>query len=66
MIHAAAIAESIVAPMLFRPAFLHSLDPEPTWGLAMTAGRRIDGLGQFPRDRLGLANAMLPNDWRSS
>ena len=30
MIHASAIAESIVAPTLFRPAFLHSLDPQLT------------------------------------
>ena len=28
MIHACAIAESNVAPTLFRPEFLHSLDPE--------------------------------------
>ena len=28
MIHASAIAESIVAPTLFRPEFLHSLDPQ--------------------------------------
>ncbi len=32
MIHAAVIAESIVAPTLFRPAFLHSLDPKRTLG----------------------------------
>ena len=30
MIHALAIAESIVAPTLFRPEFLHSLDPKRT------------------------------------
>ncbi len=30
MIHANAIAESIVAPTLFRPEFSHSLDPEQT------------------------------------
>jgi hypothetical protein len=30
MIRAFAIAESIVAPKLFRPEFLHSLDPERT------------------------------------
>ncbi len=32
MIHASAIAESIVAPMLFRPEFSHSLDPTRTFG----------------------------------
>ncbi len=32
MIHASAIAESIVAPTLFRPEFSHSQDPERTWG----------------------------------
>jgi hypothetical protein len=32
MIHASAIAESIVAPTLFRPAFLHSLGQERTFG----------------------------------
>ena len=31
MIHASAIAESIVAPTLFRPEFSHSLDPKETW-----------------------------------
>ena len=31
MIHASAIAESIVAPTLFRPEFLHSLDPKRTF-----------------------------------
>ena len=30
MIHASAIAESIIAPTLFRPAFSHSLDPKRT------------------------------------
>ncbi len=35
-------------------------DPKRSWGLATAAGRRIGGLGQFPRMRLGLANAMLP------
>jgi hypothetical protein len=29
MIHVSAIAESIVAPKLFRPGFSHSLDPMP-------------------------------------
>ena len=33
MIHASAIAESIVASTLFRPAFLHSLDPQETFGI---------------------------------
>ena len=31
MVHASAIAESIVAPTLFRPEFLHSLDPKRTF-----------------------------------
>ncbi len=31
MIHASAIAESIVAPALFGPEFLYSLDPKPTF-----------------------------------
>ena len=40
MIHASTIAESIVAPTLFRPAFLHSLDPEGTSKWArLTEGR---------------------------
>ena len=30
MIHGSAIAESIVAPTLFRPTFSHSLDPKRT------------------------------------
>ena len=30
MIHASAIAESIVAPTLFRPEFLHSLGQKQT------------------------------------
>ncbi len=30
MIYASAITESIVAPMLFRPEFSHSLDPKET------------------------------------
>ncbi len=34
MIHAAAIAESIIAPTLFRPAFLHSLGHKRTLSLA--------------------------------
>jgi hypothetical protein len=33
MIHAPALAESIVAPTLFRPEFLHSLDPEEKSGV---------------------------------
>ncbi len=31
MIHASAIAESIIAPTLFRPEFSHSLDPKETF-----------------------------------
>jgi hypothetical protein len=31
MIHASAIAESIVAPTIFRPEFSHSLDPKRTF-----------------------------------
>ncbi len=37
MIHASAIAESIVAPTLFRPEFLHSLDPKETLTLLLSA-----------------------------
>ncbi len=32
MIHASDIAESVVAPTLFRPEFSHSLDPKRTFG----------------------------------
>ena len=32
MIYASAIIESIAAPTLFRPEFLHSLDPKPKLG----------------------------------
>ena len=35
-------------------------DPKRSWGLATAAGRRIGGLGQFPRICQGLANAMFP------
>ncbi len=40
MIHASAIAESIVAPTLFRPGFSHRLDPKRTFGF-FPIGRNI-------------------------
>ncbi len=64
MIHASAIAESIVAPTLFRPEFLHSLDPIQTSRpakLAAAVGRRCCGIGLIMRgyvDRLPGGNIM--------
>ncbi len=58
MVHASAIAESIVAPTLFRPEFLHSLDPKrkfdtPSQNVRIRNPRRsLEGpnlLGHMPR-----------------
>ncbi len=41
MIHASAIAESIVAPTLFRPEFSHSLDPKQTFSIGLLVARPL-------------------------
>ncbi len=46
MLHASAIAESIIAPALFRPEFSHSLDPKETLTLLLSATG--DHLGMPP------------------
>jgi hypothetical protein len=48
MIYAFAIAETIVAPTLFRPEFLHSLDPTRTLQRS-----QISGLDYFLTARNG-------------
>ncbi len=51
MIHASAIAESIMAPTLFRPEFSHSLDPERTLvNVAASPENYADVLRQTGRD----------------
>ncbi len=42
IIHPTAIADSIVAPALFRPEFLHSLDPQRPFVAAVSLTRPLD------------------------
>ncbi len=54
MIHAFAIAESIVAPTLFRPEFLHSLDPlQKSMKIVLSVDAfgnlRMSGYGRLPQ-----------------
>ena len=51
MIHTSAIAESIVAPTLFRPEFSHSLDPN--WKLLPPIQVRAKMGGVAAGDRYG-------------